>query len=163
MFAHSTRTGWHFSIQLVARPGPSDFHLFPTMKEFLGGRCFKSNEVKNAIKQRLKTGARGLWQKHTKTYHMLWKVPECSWRLCKKITSGCNNDIVNLFLFCLFFFIDKQSLFFGWPLQISPFKIFRHKITWITQIWFQRPASQIQENLILDTKGKEKYGKFLHR
>jgi hypothetical protein len=31
---------------------PSDFHLFPKFKEFLGGRCFKSGEeVKDAIKQ----------------------------------------------------------------------------------------------------------------
>jgi histone-lysine N-methyltransferase SETMAR len=31
---------------------PSDFHLFPTLKEFLGGRCFKSDEeVKDAIKE----------------------------------------------------------------------------------------------------------------
>jgi histone-lysine N-methyltransferase SETMAR len=31
---------------------PSDFHLFPTLKESLGGRCFRSNEeVKDAVKE----------------------------------------------------------------------------------------------------------------
>jgi len=31
---------------------PSDFHLFPTLKEFLDGRRFKNNEeVKDAVKQ----------------------------------------------------------------------------------------------------------------
>jgi histone-lysine N-methyltransferase SETMAR len=31
---------------------PSDFHLFPAMKEFLGGRCFKSDgEVKHAVRE----------------------------------------------------------------------------------------------------------------
>jgi hypothetical protein len=31
---------------------PSDFHLFPKLKEFLGGRRFKSDEeVKDAIKE----------------------------------------------------------------------------------------------------------------
>jgi histone-lysine N-methyltransferase SETMAR len=31
---------------------PSDFHLFPKLKEFLGDRCFKSDEeVKDAIKK----------------------------------------------------------------------------------------------------------------
>jgi len=31
---------------------PSDFHLFPKLKEFLGGGCFTSSEeVKDAIQQ----------------------------------------------------------------------------------------------------------------
>jgi len=30
---------------------PSDFHLFPTLKEFLGVRLFKSNEVNDSVKQ----------------------------------------------------------------------------------------------------------------
>jgi hypothetical protein len=31
---------------------PNDFHLFPTLREFLGGRYFESNEeVKDAVKQ----------------------------------------------------------------------------------------------------------------
>jgi hypothetical protein len=31
---------------------PSDFHLLPALKEFLGGRCFKSNEeVKHAVRE----------------------------------------------------------------------------------------------------------------
>jgi histone-lysine N-methyltransferase SETMAR len=30
---------------------PSDFHLFPKLKEFLGGRHFKSDEVKDAVKE----------------------------------------------------------------------------------------------------------------
>jgi histone-lysine N-methyltransferase SETMAR len=42
--------GWEVS----ERPdlAPSDFHLFPKLKEFLGSRCFKSDEeVKDAIKE----------------------------------------------------------------------------------------------------------------
>jgi hypothetical protein len=39
------------SIQHSSVFAPSDLHLFPTQKEFLGGRPFKSNEeVKDAIK-----------------------------------------------------------------------------------------------------------------
>jgi hypothetical protein len=31
---------------------PSDFRLFPALKEFLGGRCFKSDEeVQDAVKE----------------------------------------------------------------------------------------------------------------
>jgi histone-lysine N-methyltransferase SETMAR len=31
---------------------PSDFHFFPKLKQFLGGRCFKSDEeVKDAVKE----------------------------------------------------------------------------------------------------------------
>jgi hypothetical protein len=31
---------------------PSDFHFFSTLKEFLGGRCFKSDEeVTDSVKQ----------------------------------------------------------------------------------------------------------------
>jgi hypothetical protein len=30
---------------------PSDFHLFPALKEFLGGRCFKSDDVKHAVRE----------------------------------------------------------------------------------------------------------------
>jgi histone-lysine N-methyltransferase SETMAR len=30
---------------------PSDFHLFPKLKEFLGGRRFKSDEVTDAVKE----------------------------------------------------------------------------------------------------------------
>jgi hypothetical protein len=31
---------------------PSDFHLFPTLKEFLDGRCFSSDEeVKDTVKE----------------------------------------------------------------------------------------------------------------
>ena len=34
---------------------PIDFHLFPKLKEFLGGRCFRSSkEMKDAIQQWLK-------------------------------------------------------------------------------------------------------------
>jgi len=33
---------------------PSDYHLFSTLKEFLGGRCFKRDEeVQDAAKERL--------------------------------------------------------------------------------------------------------------
>jgi len=46
---HSTHTGHSvYSPDLAS----SNFHLFPTLTEFLGGRCFKSNEeVKKAVQQ----------------------------------------------------------------------------------------------------------------
>jgi len=38
------------------------FHLFPTLKEFLGGRHFKSNEeVKDAVQQWLNGLATEVW------------------------------------------------------------------------------------------------------
>jgi hypothetical protein len=45
--------GMFLSIQhIVQTLAPSDFHLFPKLKEFLGGRRFKSDEeVKDAIKE----------------------------------------------------------------------------------------------------------------
>jgi len=52
-FAHSADTAEHSSIQhIVSDLAPNDFHLFPTLKGFLGGRYFKNNgEVKDAIKR----------------------------------------------------------------------------------------------------------------
>jgi len=46
--------GWEVFGHLAYSPdlAPSDFHLFPTLKEFLGGRRFLSDEeVKDAVKQ----------------------------------------------------------------------------------------------------------------
>jgi histone-lysine N-methyltransferase SETMAR len=46
--------GWGVFEQTAYSPdlAPSDFHLFRTLKEFLGGRRFKSDEeVKDAIKE----------------------------------------------------------------------------------------------------------------
>jgi histone-lysine N-methyltransferase SETMAR len=43
-----------FGWEVFERPdlAPSDFHLFPKFKEFLGGRRFKSDEeVKDAVKE----------------------------------------------------------------------------------------------------------------
>jgi histone-lysine N-methyltransferase SETMAR len=43
-----------FGWEVFERPdlAPSDFHLFPKLKEFLGGRRFKSDEeVKDAVKE----------------------------------------------------------------------------------------------------------------
>jgi histone-lysine N-methyltransferase SETMAR len=45
--------GWEVSEHPAYSPNlaPSDFHLFPKLKEFLGGRSFKSDEtVKDAVK-----------------------------------------------------------------------------------------------------------------
>ena len=65
-----------------------DSHLFPTLKEFLGFRHFRSDiEVQGFHKVVIKwTGSRGLWRRHTKTHHTLWQVPKCWWWLCWKIT-----------------------------------------------------------------------------
>jgi histone-lysine N-methyltransferase SETMAR len=46
--------GWEVSEHPAYSPdlAASDFHLFPKLKEFLGGRRFKSNEeVKDAVKK----------------------------------------------------------------------------------------------------------------
>jgi histone-lysine N-methyltransferase SETMAR len=46
--------GWEVFDYPACSPGlaPSDFHLFPTLKEFLGGTRFKSDEeVKDALKE----------------------------------------------------------------------------------------------------------------
>jgi hypothetical protein len=45
--------GKYLSIQRIVQTlAPSDFHSFPKLKEFLGGRRFKSDEeVKDAIKE----------------------------------------------------------------------------------------------------------------
>jgi histone-lysine N-methyltransferase SETMAR len=46
--------GWEVFEHSAYSPdlAPSDFHLFPKLKEFLGGRRFKSNEdVKDAVKK----------------------------------------------------------------------------------------------------------------
>jgi histone-lysine N-methyltransferase SETMAR len=43
-----------FGWEVLERPdlAPSDFHLFPKLKEFLDGRRFKSDEeVKDAVKE----------------------------------------------------------------------------------------------------------------
>jgi histone-lysine N-methyltransferase SETMAR len=45
--------GWEVSEHPAYSPdlAPNDFRLFPKLKEFLGGRRFKSNEVKGAVKE----------------------------------------------------------------------------------------------------------------
>jgi hypothetical protein len=46
--------GWEVSEHLAYSPdwAPSDFHLFPKLKKFLGGRRFKSDEeVKDAVRE----------------------------------------------------------------------------------------------------------------
>jgi hypothetical protein len=62
--------------------------LFPKLKEFLGGRSFKSDEeVKDAVKEWLNGLAAEFYdegiQKLVTRYD---QVPECWWRLCRKIT-----------------------------------------------------------------------------
>ena len=50
-FAHSARAGPHSNIQHVVHNWPlSDFHLFATLQEFLGGRRFESDEVTAGVK-----------------------------------------------------------------------------------------------------------------
>jgi histone-lysine N-methyltransferase SETMAR len=43
--------GWEVFEHSAYSPNlaPSVFHLFPALKQFLGGRCFKSDEVKHAV------------------------------------------------------------------------------------------------------------------
>jgi histone-lysine N-methyltransferase SETMAR len=46
--------GWEVFEHPACSPNlaASDFHLFPAVKEFLGGRCFKSDEeMKDAMKE----------------------------------------------------------------------------------------------------------------
>jgi hypothetical protein len=45
---------------------PSDFHLFPKFKEFLGGRRFRSDEtVKDAVKEWLNRQAAEVYDEDT--------------------------------------------------------------------------------------------------
>jgi hypothetical protein len=47
-------SGWEVFEHPAYSPdlAPSDFHLFPALKEFLGSRCFRSDEeVKDAVKE----------------------------------------------------------------------------------------------------------------
>jgi histone-lysine N-methyltransferase SETMAR len=56
--------GWEVFEHLAYSPdlAPSDFHLFPNLKTFSGGRRFKSDEeLKDAVKEWVKwTGGGGL-------------------------------------------------------------------------------------------------------
>jgi hypothetical protein len=65
---------------------PSDFHLFPKFKEFLGGRRFKSDEeVKDAVNglaaEVYDEGTQKLVTSYDKCLNVVW-------RLCRKITWG---------------------------------------------------------------------------
>jgi hypothetical protein len=47
----------HPTYEYIPELAPSDFHLFPTLKEFLGGRRFKSyEEVRDDVKEWLNGG-----------------------------------------------------------------------------------------------------------
>jgi hypothetical protein len=66
--------GWEVSERPAYSPDfvPSDFHLFPKLKEFLGGRRYKSDEtVKDAVKESLNGLAVEVYDEDTKTPHTL--------------------------------------------------------------------------------------------
>jgi hypothetical protein len=93
---------------------PSDFHLFPKLKEFLGGRCFTSSEeVKDAIKQWLN----GLVIEVYGIQKLITGYDKClngGGKSGEKYLRVCYNDTIFLkFLFCLYFFIAKQSFLSG--------------------------------------------------
>jgi hypothetical protein len=91
--------------------------LFPTLKEFLGGRNFKSDEeVKDAINEWLNGLASEVYDKGTQKLIAHYdKCPNVSGDYVQKELRVCNNDTVNFvkFLFCLFFFTAKWSLLSG--------------------------------------------------
>jgi hypothetical protein len=65
----------------------SDFHLFPTLKVFLDGRHFNSNEeVKDAVKERVNGLAAEVYDEGIQKLITLWQVPEYWCQLCRKIT-----------------------------------------------------------------------------
>ena len=66
---------------------PSDFYMFPKLKEFLGGRSFKScEELKDAIKEGLNGLAAEVYVEGVQKLVTGWQVPECWWLLCGNIT-----------------------------------------------------------------------------
>jgi hypothetical protein len=93
---------------------PSDFHFFPTLKEFLCVRRCKSNdEVEDAIKEWLNVLAAEVYDEDT--HKLFTGYDNClnvDSESVEKWLMVCNNDTLNyiLFLFCLFFFMAKGYL-----------------------------------------------------
>jgi histone-lysine N-methyltransferase SETMAR len=66
--------GWKVSEHPAHSPdlAPSDFHLFPKLKEFLCGRHYKSDgTVKDAVKEWLNELTAEVYDEDTKTRHTL--------------------------------------------------------------------------------------------
>jgi hypothetical protein len=99
---------------------PSDFHMFPALKEFLGGRRFRSDkEVKDAIKKWLNGLAAEVYDEDIQ--NVITRYDKClnvGGNYVEKCRRICNNVTLSFFkfLFCLFFFIAKRCLLSGWPL-----------------------------------------------
>jgi histone-lysine N-methyltransferase SETMAR len=92
---------------------PNDFHLFPKLKKFLGGRRFKSDKVvKDAVKEWLNGLAAEVYdegiQKLVTCYDKCLNVGgDC----VEKYLRVCNNDTLNYFYF-VYFSLYPNGLYF---------------------------------------------------
>jgi transposase len=85
---HSVARTWalleHFIWEFFDHPPyspdliPKDCHLFTYMKNWLGSQSFSNNEELIGRCQNMTklTGSRLFWCMHTKTYSLLWQVPQ---------------------------------------------------------------------------------------
>jgi len=94
---------------------PSDFQLFPTSKEFLDSRHFKSDEnVKDSFKEWLNVLAADVYDEGIQK--LITRYDRClnvGGNCVEKYLRVCNNDILNLFLFGICFFTTERSLLCG--------------------------------------------------
>ena len=86
---------------------PTDFYLFPTLKEFLGGRRFKSDdEVEEAVKEWLNGEAEEVYEEGTQK--LVTGCAEClsvDDECVEKYLGVSNSDTLNscYFVFCSFY------------------------------------------------------------
>lgn len=98
--------GWEVFEHLAHSPDlvPSDFNLFPTLKKFLDGRCFKSDaEVQDTVKQWLNGLAVKLYEGIQKLFTCYDKCLNVGGDHVEKLLMVCTNGtfgpFLNLFLF----------------------------------------------------------------
>jgi hypothetical protein len=99
---------------------PSDFHLFPKLKEFLGGRCFTSSEeVKDAIKKWLNGLVKEVYdegiQKLVTGYD---KCLNGDGKCGEKYLRVCYNDTIFFLIFILYIFLYCQMVFPFWMILV---------------------------------------------
>ena len=85
---------------------PSDFQLFPTLKEFLGSRHFESDEdAKDSVKEWLNVLAAEVYDEGIQK--LVTHCDRClnvGGNCVEKQLRVCNIDVLNLFLFGVCFF-----------------------------------------------------------
>jgi hypothetical protein len=105
---------------------PSDFHLFPKLKEFLGSRRFKSDgKVKGAVKEWLNGLAAEVYdegiQKLVTHYDKCLNVGD---DYIEQYLRVFNNDTIIFFI--LFIFLYSQTVFTFWTTLVYKLRDRRH-------------------------------------